>query len=200
MGGVAAWRRWRTCSHCRTNHDSTPVSATLFQSLLGASFFRLPATVRALHSIRGHGKYTGRATIERGRNPIARLCATIAGLPHTAADIPTTVEFHADATGETWRRDFGGHPMQSRLRRRGRQLVERLGPVQVRFVLRAGENAIWWEPVGARLFGVVPLPVSWFANMHCREREHEGRYEFLVEASLPLIGSLIRYEGWLEPA
>lgn len=176
------------------------MSTTLFQSLLGASFFRLPVAVRALHSIQGHGKYAGRATIERGRNPIARLFATIAGLPRTATDIPMTVEFHADATGETWQRDFGGHPMHSRLRRRGKQLVERLGPVQIRFVLRAGEGAIWWEPVGVRLFGMLPLPASWFADLHCREREHEGRYEFLMQASLPLIGSLIRYEGWLEPA
>ncbi len=176
------------------------MSTTLFQSLLGASFFRLPDTVRALHSTMGYAKYTGRATIVRGRNSIARLCATIAGLPRTATDIATTVEFHADATGETWQRDFGGHLMQSRLRRHGKQLVVRLGPVQVRFVLRAGDGAIWWEPVGVRLFGMLPLPVSWFADMHCREREHEGRYEFLVQASLPLIGSLIRYEGWLELA
>ncbi len=176
------------------------MSTTLFQSLLGASFFRLAGTVRALHSIQGHGKYTGRATVQRGSNPIAGLCATIAGLPPTATDIPITVEFDADATGETWKRDFDGYRMHSRLRRRGKQLVERLGPVQIRSTLRAVEGAIWWEPVGVRLFGVVSLPKSWFADVHCREREHEGRYEFLVEASLPLVGSVIRYEGWLEPA
>ncbi len=176
------------------------MSPTLFQSLLGASFFRLPATVRALHSIQGRGRYSGRATIERGNNPVARLCAAIGGLPRTATDIPVTVEFHADATGETWQRDFNGQPMHSRLGRRGRHLVERLGPVQVRFMLRAGDGAIWWEPVGMRLFGLVPLPVSWLANTHCREREYEGRYEFLAQASLPWIGPLIRYEGWLEPA
>ena len=33
----------------------------------------------------------------------------------------------------------------------------------------------------------------------CREREHEGRYEFLVDARLPLAGRIIRYEGWLAP-
>ena len=33
-----------------------------------------------------------------------------------------------------------------------------------------------------------------------REREHAGRYEFLVEAAMPGIGRLIRYEGWLAPA
>lgn len=175
------------------------MSSTLFQKLLGAPFFRLPTAVRTLHSIRGHGKYAGRATIARGRNPIARLCAAIAGLPPSAADVPTTVEFHADASGETWQRDFGGFPMRSRLRDCGGLLGERMGPMQFRFALNVHDGAIWWQTVGVRLFGLLPLPASWFADVRCREREHEGRYEFLVEASLPLIGSLIRYEGWLEP-
>lgn len=177
-----------------------PMNSTLFQQLLGAPFFRLPSSVRLLHSVRGHGRYAGRATIARGRNPIARLCAAIAGLPPSADNVPTTVDFHTDASGETWQRDFGGRPMRSRLRARDRLLYERLGPMQFRFALHVHDGAIWWQTVGVRLFGLLPLPKSWFARVRCREREHEGRYEFLVEASLPLIGRLIRYEGWLEPA
>lgn len=179
---------------------SNNLTSTLFQKLLGASFFRLPSTVRALHSIRGHGRYAGRASIVRGRNPIARLCATITGLPPSVEDAPTTVEFHTDAKGEIWRRQFGRYPMRTRLRACDGLLGERLGPIQFRFALHVHDGAIWWRAVGARLFGVLPLPVSWFAKVRCREREHEGRYEFLVEASMPLIGKLIRYEGWLEPA
>jgi len=38
-----------------------------------------------------------------------------------------------------------------------------------------------------------------FDGVRCREREREGRYEFLVEAALPLLGLIVRYEGWLEP-
>ena len=28
--------------------------------------------------------------------------------------------------------------------------------------------------------------------------EHEGRYEFMVEAGMPWLGRIVRYEGWLE--
>ncbi|HJR74823.1 MAG TPA: DUF4166 domain-containing protein [Luteimonas sp.] len=175
------------------------MSSTLFQKLLGAPFFRLPDSVRALHSVRGEGRYAGRATIARGRNPIARLCAAVVGLPPSVSDVPTTVDFRTDATGETWQRSFGSHRLRSRLRAHDGLLRERLGPVQFRFALHVSDGAIWWQTVGVRVFGVLPLPVSWFADVRCREREHEGRYEFLVEASLPLVGPLIRYEGWLEP-
>ncbi|MCD9030625.1 DUF4166 domain-containing protein [Luteimonas sp. Y-2-2-4F] len=173
---------------------------TLFQQLLGARFYRLPASLRALHGIRGEGLYAGRATVVRGTRPLARLCARIAGLPPGMEDVPTTVAFVADARGETWRRDFGGKAMQSRLWRRGPWLCERLGPLQFRFALHARDDAIHWEVAAVRLLGVLPLPAALFSQVRCRERERAGRYEFRVEAAMPLIGPLVRYEGWLEPA
>lgn len=179
---------------------SASMQPTVFQQVLRAPFFNLPDTLRALHSIRGHGEYAGRVTIVRGSNPLARLCAAIAGLPPAMVDAPLRVEFTADTKSETWRRDFNGHRMASRLRCRNGLLQERLGPVQFRFLLHTADGAIYWNAVGVRLFGVIPLPARLFAQVQCREREHAGRYEFRVEAALPLAGPLVRYEGWLEPA
>lgn len=179
---------------------ATTLQPTVFQQVLRAPFFNLPDPVRALHSIRGQGVYAGRVDIERGTHPLARLCAWVAGLPPAMRDAPLRVEFTADTKSETWRRDFGGHPMASRLRCRKGLLVERLGPVQFRFLLHIADGAIYWNAVGVRLLGFVPLPAGLFARVQCREREHAGRYEFRVEATLPLLGLLVRYEGWLEPA
>lgn len=90
--------------------------------------------------------------------------------------------------------------MVSQLAYRDGLLRERLGPMQFRFWLHAGEDGVlWWRVAGARLFGVLPLPKRLFDGVRCREREQEGRYEFLVEAALPLMGLIVRYEGWLEP-
>jgi len=174
---------------------------TLFQTLLGASFYTLPPAVRALHSVRGQARYAGQATIERGRNPLARLCARIAGLPPPMRDAPLVVTFDTDPRNETWQRDFAGRAMRSRLFAHRRELGERLGPfLFFRFALRAGDGVLHWHAMGARLFGVLPLPAAWFVDVNCRESEHDGRYLFEVDAALPLIGSVIRYEGWLEPA
>jgi len=172
---------------------------TLFQQALGAAYFKLPDSLRRLHAVRGSARYAGIASIERGRNPLARLCANLAGLPGSMREVPTTVEFVADATGEAWHRDFGGTRMRSRLAFRDGLLRERIGPLQFRHVLLANAGAIWWRVAGVRLLGVLPLPAGWFRGVRCREREHEGRYEFLVEAALPLVGRVIRYEGWLAP-
>lgn len=179
---------------------SAAPAATLFQQVLGAGFYTLPEAVRRLHAVRGSARYAGIASVERGHHPLAWLCARIAGLPPAMRDAPTTVEFTADAARETWRRDFGGVPMRSRLVLRRGLLHEWLGPLQFRHRLHAGSGALWWQLAGVRLFGVLPLPAGWFDGVRCREREHEGRYEFLVEARLPLVGLVVRYEGWLAPA
>lgn len=178
---------------------NAPALPTLFQQALGPAFFKLPERVRRLHGVRGSARYAGIATVERGGNPLARLCARIAGLPVAMQDAPITVEFATDADGETWRREFGGVRMRSRLRLRDGLLHEWLGPLQFQHALHAGNGAIWWQVTGVRLFGLLPLPAGWFKHVRCREREHEGRYEFLVDAALPLVGRVIRYEGWLLP-
>ena len=181
----------------RTVND--PAWPTLFQQALGAPFFNLPVSVRKLHATRGTARYAGIATVERGRNPLARLCARLAGLPGTMREVPITVEFVADAKGEAWRRDLAGTRMHSRLAVRDGLLRERIGPLQFRHALLANAGAIWWRVQGVRLLGVLPLPARWFRGVRCRESEHEGRYQFEIDASLPLVGRVIRYEGWLEP-
>lgn len=175
------------------------MTQTLFQSVLGEPFNTLPPKVRELHSIRERGQYAGMARITRGHHPLARLCAAIAGLPPSGDDVPTTVEFVIAAKGEVWNRNFGGYPMSSRLTMRAGRLCERLGPMSFVFDLAVADGEIRWSTCSVRLLDLLPLPARWFAEVRCREREYQGRYEFLVEASMPLIGRLIQYEGWLEP-
>jgi hypothetical protein len=178
---------------------SDPLWPTLFQQALGAPFFNLPVSVRRLHATRGTARYAGVASVERGANPLARLCARLAGLPGAMQDAQITVEFVANAKGEAWRRDFAGTRMHTRLAFREGLLREWLGPLQFRHALLANAGAIWWRVESVRLFGVLPLPARWFRGVRCREFEHEGRYRFSVDAALPLVGRVIRYEGWLEP-
>lgn len=173
----------------------------LFRSLLGADYDRLPPAVRALHGVHGHARHAGLATIVRGTHPLSRFVAALTRLPPAAVDLHTRVVFAADCAGETWQRDFGGHAMPSRLWRCGTALCERLGAVEFRFALHVDDGALHWRVSGARLFGALPLPTAWFARVHCREGEDaQGRYTFLVDASMPVVGCLVRYEGWLVPA
>lgn len=171
----------------------------LFAQLLGEDFERLPPALRALHSVARRQLFAGQGQVRRGGHPLVAPCAWLARLPPTAAELPVQVEFLVDAGGEQWRRRFGGHPMVSRLWPHRGLLRERLGALRFEFALRVQGDEIHWRARRAWLFGLLPLPPRWFAQVRCREREHAGRYEYLVDVSLPLIGPFIRYEGWLEP-
>lgn len=172
----------------------------LFQQLLGQDFDALPASVRALHAQPAAHGYAGRVTVTRGRGLLARACGVAAGLPPAMVDAPLTVVFRADGRGERWQRAFAGTRMHSRLWRGRHGLEEQLGLVRFGFALHVADDALHWRVARVRLLGLLPLPRAWFGQVVCREWEADGRYAFRAEAALPLLGPLIRYEGWLAPA
>lgn len=186
------------------DHDPGPARAafdtsmpTLFQGLLGKDYFRLPPAVRALHAVRGHARYTGVATIARGKGRLARLCARVAGLPPVMDGASLSVALQTTPLRETWRRDFAGFAMASVLDAEGGLLVEQLGPLRFRFALSVYDQALHWRVARVHLFGLLPLPAQWFDRVRCRESADGARYLFDVDASLPVVGRVVRYSGWL---
>lgn len=170
----------------------------LFAQVLGPSFGQLPAPVQALHGVRGHARYCGRVTVQPARRLLARMLARATQLPGEMVDAPLTVDFDADARGETWRRDFDGQAMRSRLHVHDGALREWLGPVRFTFALAVDGEALVWRVARVDVFGLLRLPAAWFASVRCREGARDGRYIFEVDAVMPVVGRLVRYEGWLE--
>jgi len=166
-----------------------------FQRVLQGSFSGLPESLRRIHDSESKQLH-GRCDVERGNNWLVRWLAPFASLPPNGRDVPLSVSIRVDAQGETWARDFGGHRMQSRLWARDAVLAERLGAITLLFTLLAFEGRIEWRVVGARFLGM-PLPTRWFAGASATEALVDGRYTFDVRATLPIVGLLVRYRGWL---
>jgi YfiH family protein len=180
-------------SHAEGSDAMQPV----FVRVLGDAFARLPPRVRALHSAAGLRRYRGRAEVRRGAGWLSRLCGWATSLPAASTETPIDVEIDASADEETWTRRFGTRPMRSRLRQKGALLRERLGLATFEFALSARDGVLRWEPRRVSALGF-PLPARWFRGVRATESQRDGRYRFEVEAALPWIGELVRYEGWLE--
>lgn len=173
---------------------------TLFQQVLGAAFYGVGAAVRRLHAIRGEGRVAGVASIERGTGWLARRCATLLRLPQPINDASTTLHVLASGASESWRLVIGGHPVEAVLQCRGELLQVRLPRLRLQCFPHVRDGAMWWQIVDVRLFGWLPLPAKLFDGVVYREREWQGRYEFLIDAVVPVAGRVFRCEGWLASA
>ena len=171
---------------------------SLFAEVLGPAFETLPAPLRVLHRAQGKHRYHGDVEVDRGAGVFSRFVAAATRLP-PAGRGPLCVEIDAGPHTERWTRFIGGRAMPSRLWRDGEVLCERLGLATFGFRLDAVDGAIVWRVVRVSAFGL-PLPARWFTGVGARESAEDGRYRFDVWASLPFIGLLVHYRGWLDLA
>lgn len=166
----------------------------LFQSLLGASYTRLHALIRDVHGGRSL-RLQGIATVTRGGSLLARAICHLAALPEPQVDGPVRVELLAGADEEIWTRWFSDSmPMRSQLRAVDGLLVERLGPLRLRFRLVESGGAVEWFLQSVSFLGI-PAPARWLRHTTARCTGLDGRYCFEVTAALPFVGEIVSYRG-----
>jgi NAD(P)-dependent dehydrogenase (short-subunit alcohol dehydrogenase family) len=178
-------------------HEVTEIQhpPSLYARVMGERFAALPAAVRRMHGVFRDDGASGQAVVTRGRGLLARVVNAAMGFPPDG-ERALHVSFAEENGVETWTRDFGGHRFRSRLSQRGAYLVERFGPLRFAFDLPGGPQGLamvlrrWWV-------GPVPLPLWLAPRSPAREWEEGGRFHLDVPISLPIVGPLVHYRGWL---
>jgi hypothetical protein len=190
-----------------TWRESPRADRCLVREAIGARQFEaLPAALRAFHALDAPVVWTGRAVVEAGTNPIARLVARAIGLPATGNDVTVTVVTARMAANpsappvERWTRRFAGRCFASELAvHKDGSVTERFGPFTFEIGLRAGEGKLHF-PVTAWRLGGLRLPLKLAPRSDAHEWQDEnGRFNFDVKLTLPVFGMLAHYRGWLEP-
>ncbi len=173
----------------------------LYRRALGRDFESLPREVRRLHEVRGAETWLGEADVERGTHWLARLIATLFGLPPSGPAQPLQVRFTPEHGTEIWERRFGQAVFRSRQTlgaRSGAAVIEEdIGPARLTLIPEVTSDALCLSAGGLRVFGI-PMPRLLVPRVTTRETVANGRYRFDVEAQVAGIGRLIRYTGWLE--
>ncbi|HEX8378926.1 MAG TPA: DUF4166 domain-containing protein [Allosphingosinicella sp.] len=175
-----------------------PLPPPLYERVMGARFAALPPAVRAMHRALRDGGASGEARVTRGPNPLARLAATAMGFPPEGVHRLHLAFAERDGR-ERWTRDFSGRSFSSDLAERDGRLTERFGLLRFAFDLPSDAGGLrmvirrWW-------LGPLPLPLFLAPRSEAREWEEGGRFHFDVPIALPLLGPLVHYRGWLEPA
>jgi hypothetical protein len=179
------------------------IATSVHAQVLGASFDRLPPLLRGVHDARPRKEFSGRCSVQSGRNWLARVIALCASLPRRSHDdiaVHVVIERRDGAETselrETWTRRFGEQRMQSVIRPGRDALEEHFGPIVLIFGLTAEPERIVWRLEGAR-FLFLPLPTALFVGCGAFETIVDGRYCFDARAGIAGIGLLVHYKGWL---
>jgi len=177
----------------------TDTALPLYRRLLGTAWDTLPEPIRQLHDGTTSWLASGRATVERGRSPLARIAATLFGFPPETPDVAVTVRFDARDGDEVWTRDFGGRRFASVQQEGDGLMLERFGPFTFAIALLCHENRLNLVVRGWRFLGL-SLPRFIAPRGTTYESVDDGRFHFHVEIGFPWTGLIVRYRGWLERA
>ncbi|MHA7777568.1 DUF4166 domain-containing protein [Roseibium sp. M-1] len=182
--------------------EAEDLKPALFQEALGDLFEALPASVQALHTVFDKHRWSGEARVTRGGTTLGNLLCRLIGFPPESEATPVTVTIERRGSKEHWLRDFGGKRFKSVLSLRGAPgtgiVQECFGPIAFDIHLRL-EGGTLAYPVGRGRFLGIPLPHWLLPISAATEFNDSGRFNFDVKISLPGLGSLVHYRGWLVP-
>jgi hypothetical protein len=170
----------------------------LFEHAMGPAYQRLDPAVRAFHDLRGSAELHGEVATEAPASRLGACLSLLLGAPRRASQGRIRFELRSDGKQQTWIRHFPhGRRMMSSLRLQGAELVESLGPSRLTFALQEEGGSLVMALRSMRFLGV-PCPRWLLPRIVAREEGRDGRLHFHVRASLPLVGRVTGYRGWLQ--
>lgn len=177
-------------------------SPCLFEQALAEDWQQLPLEIRNAHAAIRRRAFEGEAIVERGTSLLARLVCALFRFPRSSPKTPVKVVFRRVGEREVWHRTFGTSQFRSVLKvpEKGTGLVqERFGFFSFQIPLEASREELRFPVARAWVLGI-PIPTFLLPKSEAREFvDSQGRFNFEIELSLPLVGRIVRYEGWLEP-
>jgi hypothetical protein len=174
------------------------MAATLHQRLLGASFERLPAVLRAFHECERGGCASGRFELVRGRGWLRSWAAWAMRLAPQGNDVPTHLDVVVEGERERWVRRFGSHSMVTIQQIQHGLLAEDFGHMRFMFDLSADENGMRFVLRRVNLLGV-PLPLWLAPRVSATVTGEPHGWHVDAQIGVLLLGTLLRYRGSLRP-
>lgn len=173
------------------------MTASLYETVLGVQYAQLAPAVQAFHRMAGLVALHGEVETEPPASRVARLLAWCVRTPRTRTRGPIRFTLDATATEETWTRHFPRHTMRSTLSLHEGRVMERLGAVRLFFALEAEHGTLRMRLEALRFLGI-PCP-AWLRPAVVAEETGDGsHFHFNVRASVPLLGVVAAYRGYLD--
>ena len=177
-------------------------SPTIFRSILGSAFDKLPMPVQEMHDAKAELRLSGVAKVRRGKGWLAGFVAALFQFPFEGEAIAVDVLIKKSANDETWIRTFAGRSFSSIITRgHGRDehlLVERFGPFEFAIALVVEQDLLRFIVRSWKFCGI-RLPRTLAPGGDSYEFSQDGQFGFDIAIGHPLIGLIVKYSGTLMP-
>jgi hypothetical protein len=173
------------------------------ESWFGPSFSLLHPQLQALH--RSGGTLRGPVQLSYGRGlagVVGKRLARRLGIPEAAGTATLEVDIRSDAAGLHWGRRFNQGPAFDSLFQPvgsypSGYWIERSGQLALQLSVAVRDGGWHWEQTRLAICGV-PLPRWLMSRTAASKIFHNGHYDFSVDIRLPVLGSVLAYQGWLD--
>ncbi len=178
--------------------------AALFRIVLGdLEFDQMPTATKSVHRGAPAVLIAGLADIEPADTIGGRMISALFRFPRPGRQVPLEVLIEQTDKSERWVRRYPGREMVSVMGSpdaNGNTLEETFGIFSFCMKISARRDGLDMQMISARA-GPVPLPGYLVPEVTATERVDKlGRHMFDVSISLPIIGRIVRYSGWLAEA
>lgn len=165
----------------------------------------MPPALQHFHGQTSLPVWSGEADIEAGHWFLPKLVAWVFGFPRAGRHVPVSVSVDRKMSKsgtpvEHWIRSLDGQTLTSRLTlQKDGRLTETFWPFRFALPVQPSTDGIRM-PVASWRLGKMPLPGVLAPRSETSEfQDPEGHFCFDVRLSLPGIGLLAHYRGWLRP-
>jgi hypothetical protein len=134
---------------------------------------------------------------EEPANALGALLSRLLGAPRRRSRGALRFDLRVERDRQTWTRHFPHRSMRSSLRLHDKEVVETLGPVRLAFTLTEEAGSLIMALRSMRFLGV-PCPTWLLPHVDAREQGRDGQLHFHIRASLPWVGRVAGYRGWLQ--
>lgn len=189
-----------------TETNYAKIGESIFETYLSPDTYQtLPFAVQDFHAQTAAPVWAGEADIETGNHLIAKVAMRLFGFPVAGSNVPVRVRVdryldHRGHPRERWTRIFPDSIMSSVLgSQKGGEFTETFGPFTFVLGISAAPEGIEMHIKKWRL-GRIPLPLALAPQSLAREdQDEQARFRFDVRLSLPFVGLIVYYKGWLAP-
>ena len=171
---------------------------SLYRQILGRQFDALPAALRRFHDAPGGGRARGTFRVDRAAGRLRNALASLLGLPKAGSDVPVHLRVVVEGERERWIRDFQGHRVETVAWVWRDLLMESLGWTSFASALVRDGSRLSYEFRRAWFAGI-PIPRWLSPSVESYVDAGEAGWRVVVGISVPVLGELVRYEGWIEP-